>query len=176
MATPTPLQFNASTYLSGGSSKVPRRATQKEERPRPPVFVARKLPTLSTKFCPDCFRAQDDEESQSARKLVKRTRSYTITGPLNRSACDKELRVHKPRIDYGRFPWTLPGINWLFAAPSSAEEEGWYECRMRATCPHHGTVVVKEQSCIRQFSRFRRAIIWVRATLFNTFDRVIPIR
>lgn len=140
-------------------------------RPKPPrisIFEPTKVPERTSKLCPHCLK-------EGGRK-TNRKREYKIVGPLYRSQCEKGLPERGPRTDYGKLPWNLKPLKWLFAPPSPPTEYGWFEIYAHASCEYHVRELVHELSGIRQFGRFRRLLIWFRAKVVHTLDWVIPIQ
>jgi len=106
-------------------------------------------PRLDTRVCQQCNRHGV-------------MRFNTISGPY--ALVDVEhLEEILPRWS-DRLPWTLFGLKFFFGQPSKDDTLHWYKVVTTGKCPQCGYIPnlpLKEGR--RQFSRFRRAVNFIRS-------------
>lgn len=138
-------------------------------RPKPPLprlaIEPSKLTGRSSEYCPHCLR--------EGHGLVKRKREYILVGPLFRSECDQTLQILEPRVSARRTWWNKGFIRWLIAPPDPQTDYPWFESKVHATCPRHGTENIWELEGIRQFGRIRLLIIWFEGKIY-LITRIVP--
>jgi hypothetical protein len=115
----------------------------------------------SSRLCPHC----------ACRK--PRRRFSRVYGPYSKDGLSEGVELAGPRLDWN---WGIGPFNWLFGTPHNEEPGGWYEVYVYAYCQNPACKVPREQvkHIARKFSRFRRAMHWLKARLISGIETVAP--